>query len=139
MINPSEWDKNDIKPIPKKDKDQRDPLQNRCITIMCCVAKIYSSILTSRLQNFLEKNNILVHEQNGFRAARSCIDHIFVLTTILRNRKSMGLDTFLAFVDYKKAFDSVDRSLLLYKLLKIGVHGNFYKAISAMFYNPSLG
>ena len=135
-LNPTEWDKNNIKPIPKKDKDQRDPLQNRCITIMCCVAKIYSSILTQRLQSFLELNDILVDEQNGFRAARSCIDHIFVLCTVLRNRKSLGLDTFLAFIDYKKAFDSVDRSLLLFKLLKIGVHGNFYKAISAMFLNP---
>ena len=103
---------------------------------MCCVAKIYSSILTTRLQNFLESNNILIDEQNGFRAARSCIDHIFVLTTLLRNRKSMGLSTFLAFVDYKKAFDSVDRSLLLYKLLGIGIFGKFYNAISAMFHNP---
>ena len=135
-LNPTEWDKNNIKPIPKKDKDQRDPLQNRCITIMCCVAKIYSSILTSRLQSFLEKNNILVDEQNGFRVARSCIDHIFVLTTVLRNRKSKGKGTFVAYIDYKKAFDSVDRSLLLYKLLEIGVHGSFYKAISAMFCNP---
>ena len=56
-LNPTDWDKNDIKPIPKKDKEPRDPLQNRCITIMCCVAKIYSSILTQRLQNYLEKNN----------------------------------------------------------------------------------
>ena len=135
-LNPSEWDKNNIKPIPKKDKDQRDPLQNRCITIMCCVAKIYSSILTQRLQKFLESNNILVDEQNGFRATRSCIDHIFVICTVLRNRKSLGQDTFLAFIDYKKAFDSVDRSLLMYKLLKIGIHGNFYNAISAMFQNP---
>ena len=99
---------------------------------MCCVAKIYSSILTNRLHNFLEVNNILVDEQNGFRAARSCIDHIFVLTTLLRNRKSLGLSTFLAFIDYKKAFDSVDKSLLLYKLLKIGIHGNFFNAISGV-------
>ena len=42
---PSDWYNSDIKPIPKKDKDQRDPLNNRCITIMSCVAKIYSSIL----------------------------------------------------------------------------------------------
>ena len=48
----------------------------------------------------------------------------------------MGLGTFLAFVDYKKAFDSVDRSLLLYKLLEIGINGNFFNAISAMFSNP---
>ena len=39
-INPSDWDFSDIIPIPKKDKDARDPLQNRCITIVCCVAKI---------------------------------------------------------------------------------------------------
>ena len=43
-LNPSDWDFSDIIPIPKKDKDARDPLQNRCITIVCCVAKIYSSI-----------------------------------------------------------------------------------------------
>ena len=73
--NPSDWDFSNIIPIPKKDKDARDPLQNRCITIVCCVAKIYSSILNKRLQNYLEKNNILVEEQNGFRAGRSCIDH----------------------------------------------------------------
>ena len=103
---------------------------------MCCVAKIYSSILTRRLQLYLEKNSILVEEQNGFRATRSCIDHIFVLCTILRNRKSLGLSTFLSYVDFKKAFDSVDRSMLLYKLSQIGVKGKFYSAISAMFNNP---
>ena len=82
-LSPSEWDTSDIKPIPKKDKDSRDPLQNRCITIMCCVAKIYSGILNRRLQNYLEKNNILVDEQNGFRASRSCIDHDFQKLSIL--------------------------------------------------------
>ena len=55
-LNPSEWSLSDIKPIPKPDKDQRDPLQNRCISIMCCVAKLYSGILTSRLQSRKEQN-----------------------------------------------------------------------------------
>ena len=112
-FNPSDWDFSDIIPIPKKDKDARDPLQNRCITIVCCVAKIYSSILNKRLQKYLETNNILVEEQNGFRVGRSCIDHIFVMCTVLRNRKLLGQDTFICFIDYKKAFDSVDRNLLL--------------------------
>ena len=74
-LNPTEWDKNNIKPIPKKDKDSRDPLQNHCITIICCVAKIYSGILNHSLQSYLGKKHILVEEQNGFRASRSCIDH----------------------------------------------------------------
>ena len=134
--NPTDWDYSDIIPIPKKDKDARDPLQNRCITIVCCVAKIYSSILNKRLQKYLEKNTLLVEEQNGFRVGRSCIDHIFVMCTVLRNRKLLGKETFLCFIDFKKAFDSVDRNLLLFKLSKIGVHGHMYSAISSLYSNP---
>ena len=135
-FNPSDWDFSDIVPIPKKDKDARDPLQNRCITIVCCVAKIYSSILNKRLQKYLEANKILAEEQNGFRVGRSCIDHIFVMCTVLRNRKMLGKETFLCFIDYKKAFDSVDRNLLLYKLSNIGVTGHMYSAISSLYSNP---
>ena len=51
-LNPTDWDSSNIKPIPKKDKDPRDPLNNRCITIMCYIAKIYSKILNTRLQIF---------------------------------------------------------------------------------------
>ena len=86
-LSPTDWSFSNIKPIPKPDKDPRDPLQNRCISIMCCVAKIFSWILNKRLQKHLESNNLLVDEQNGFRTARSCIDHLFVLVTVLRNRK----------------------------------------------------
>ena len=135
-LNPTEWDYSDIKPIPKKGKDQRDPLQNRCITIMCCVAKLYSRILNTRLQKYLESNNILVEEQNGFRASRSCIDHIFVLCTVLRNRKLSGKETFLSFIDFQKAFDSVDRNFLLFKLSQIGINGHMYNEISSMYSNP---
>jgi hypothetical protein len=135
-LSPMDWNFSDIKPIPKKDKDPRDPLNNRCITIMCCVAKIYSTLLNTRIQKFLDDNSILVDEQNGFRASRSCIDHIFSLVTVLRNRKSQGKSTFISFIDFKKAFDSVDRTLLLFKLSKIGISGHMYWAISSLFKNP---
>ena len=100
--SPSDWDTSDIIPIPKKDKDRRDPFQNRCISIISCVAKVYTSILNKRLQNFLESNNILADEQNGFRAGRSCVDHLFVMCTILRNRKALGKETFYVSQTLKK-------------------------------------
>ena len=64
------------------------------------------------------------------------MDHIFVLTTILRNRKELGKETFLAYIDFKKAFDSVDRNLLMVKLYNIGIKGNIYRAISSLYSNP---
>ena len=106
-------------------------------TIMCCIAKIYSSVITARIQTFIEKNDLLADEQNGFRANKSCIDHIFSLVTILRNRKAQGKATFICFIDYKKAFDSVDRNLLLFKLSKIGIVGKVYNAIRSLYKNPS--
>ena len=66
---------------------------------------------------------------NGFRAGRSCIDHLFVLCTIVRKRKMLGRETFLC-------FSVSDRDLLMYKLHSIGVSGNMYNAISSLFANP---
>ena len=94
-LNPTDWNFSDIKPIPKKDQDPRDPLQNRCISILCCVAKIYSSILNARIQKYLEDNKILADEQNGFRASRSCIDHICVLLLNLEEQKKSKIEYFL--------------------------------------------
>ena len=135
-LSPTDWDYSHIKPIPKKGKDFRIPLNSRCITLMSCVAKLYSKILTSRLSKYVEENNLLVDEQNGFRSSRSCIDHIFVLSTILRNRLALGKDTFCCFIDYLKAFDSVNRIQILFRLSEIGIHGNFYNAISSMYSDP---
>ena len=77
--------------------------------------------------------NILADEQNGFRCNRSCEDHVFSLTTIVQNRLYNEKDTFVAFIDFTKAFDSVDRNLLLYKLLDYNINGNIYFAIKKLY------
>ena len=51
---------------------------------------------------------IYADEQKGFRAKRSCSDHLFTLTSIIRNRKSSGQATYVAYTDAKKAFDKID-------------------------------
>ena len=75
-------------------------------------------------------------EQNGFRKGRSCRDHVFVLTSIIRNRKADNLDTFGCFVDLQKAFDSVDRDLLLWKLFNYNIMGKLYRAIKSIYLHP---
>ena len=77
---------------------------------------------------YLESSNTLADEQNGFRSNRSCDDHIFTLNGIIRNHKTV----FAAFIDLQKAFDFVDRDMLLYKLLLNGVDGKIYFALKSI-------
>ena len=83
---PSDWTKAILTPVPKAGKDHLEPLNHRGISILSCVGKLYSSILNNRIINYCDILELLVPEQNGFRKKRSCQDHIFTVTTIVRNR-----------------------------------------------------
>ena len=131
---PSQWLSSIIKPIPKgSDKDPFTPLNYRGISLISCFSKIYSGLLNSRLNDYLENNNILVDQQNGFRKNRSCEEHIFVLSSAIKNRLNDKKSTFAAFIDLSKAFDSVNREFLFYKLLVNDINGHFYYAVKALY------
>lgn len=61
---------------------------------------------------------IPVLEQAGFRKIRLCIDQIFVLWKILDQANEWSGTTCTAFVDFEKAFDSINRESL-WKILKM--------------------
>lgn len=137
-IIPSVWRKATITPIPKDvTKDKRIPLNYRGISLLSVVSKLYSSVLNDRLKKHLEDQELLVDEQNGFRPKRSCEDHLFTSCTIIRNRLLNKLDTFGTFIDIKKAFDFVDRDILLYNLLSNSINGKFYNSIKAILTDTS--
>lgn len=95
------------------------------ISVPC---KSYCSVLNFRLSKWLEVNDCLCDEQNGFRKGRSCEEHLFSLYSILNDRKIARKSTYVCFVDMRKAFDTVKRDLLWYKLQVIGVRGKFLGA-----------
>ena len=133
-IIPTIWRQAVIKPIPKNSTiDPHLPLQYRGISLLSTVYKLYSSVLNNRIIDVAEENECFAEEQNGFRKHRSCIDHLFTLTSIIRNRKNHRLPTFVAFVDLEKAFDRVDRKLLFYKLRMLGFGGKLYQAVKSIY------
>ena len=75
-------------------------------------------------------------EQNGFRAKRACIDHIYALSSVVRARLEGDKETFVCFVDFQKAFDWVHRDMLQYKLIRSGITGKLYKAIKSLYKSP---
>ncbi len=86
---PSEWRKSIICSIYKeKDLEKRLPSSYRGISLVSCFYKIYRVVLNNRVMLFLECDNKLVDEQNGFRHGRSCEDHLFIISSIIRNNLS---------------------------------------------------
>ena len=84
-------------------RGQSDPL-------LSVVGKVYTRVLTERLVRFAErKGGGIVEEQGGFRPGRGMEDQLFVLTEILRSRGSQRT-TYTAFIDVKKAYDTVWRN-----------------------------
>ena len=72
-------------------------------------------------------NDALSDEQNGFRTDRCCQDHIFALTSTIENRMARKEDTIACFIDFKKAFDCVNRDLLWKKLaVRLGYQASFF-------------
>ena len=109
------------------------PLNYRGISLLSCIGKLYSCILSNRIVSYTNICNILVDEQNGFRKNRSCSDHIFTLSSVIQNRSHENKPTFAAFLDMEKAFDRVNRDLLLLRLLEYGIDGKLYNSIKNMY------
>ena len=80
-------------------------------------------------------SGLLVDKQNGFRQNRSCKEHIYTLTGIIRHQIAKSAPVFASFFDLEKAFDWVDRDLLMYKLLCYGINGKMYKAFLSLYNN----
>ena len=59
--------------------------------------------------------------QNGFRPGKGCIDRLFTVVNMIHNRLMGNKSNFVAFIDLRKAYDSVNRDLLWKKLQRIGI------------------
>ena len=112
-IIPTAWKQGIINPIPKSTTaDRRDPLNYRGITLTSSVYKLYCIILNNRLSTWENENSVIADYQNTFRKPHSTIDQISSLTSIIETRKLRNKDTFAAFIDFKKAYDSIVRDLI---------------------------
>ena len=133
-IIPSEWCSALIHPILKPNTpDPRNPANYRGIALQSVVLKVFCKVLNARLSDWSETNCILSDEQNGFRPDRSCLDHLFVIYSVIGARKLNKLPTFVAFIDLKKAFGSVDRDLLWYRLCHYGIGEKFLDLLKSLY------
>ena len=122
-IVPSDLKKALIKPIKKSKKPRSDPASFRPVSLTSGISKIFERIIKPQVQDFLEINELLSDSQHGFRKKRSCISQLLdhyseVLTDLEKGKVSEVI-----YLDFAKAFDSVDHMILSRELKRIGIKG----------------
>ena len=132
-VVPSEWCTGIIQALFKGKGSDQDPSNYRGITLLSCVGKLFTACLNNRLSKYTEEFKILGNEQAGFRSGFSTVDHIFSLNVIIDYYIKRGKRLYCAFVDYSKAFDTINRAALWEKVINAGVNGKFLKIIYQLY------
>ena len=140
---PGLWAESLIIPLHKKG-DKLDVNNYRGIMISSCVGKVFLKIITKRIDKFMKENDKWCVNQCGFKADHRTDDSLFILHTIFKSYvENKNEKIYIAFVDFSKFFDKINRNFLRYKLLKNGITGPVYDIIKSMYakttYRISIG
>ena len=121
-IIPPDWKIAKVTPLPKAGNSNL--VSNyRPISLLPLLSKLIEKIIHKRIYTYLDNNSLLDHRQGGFRpeysTAKTCSHFVNDLYTAMNNNKF----TIAVFIDAMKAFDTVNHSILLKKMYKLGIKG----------------
>ena len=115
--------------------DVNDPGNYRPISILPIISKVFEKIIYKRMYDFLDENNVLSNCQYGFRknhstehALHDAITH--VCKALNAKKKALGL-----YIDFSKAFDTVQHSILIHKLEHYGIRDRPFQLLSSYLSN----
>ena len=105
----------------------------RGITLLSTLGKLFTKVLYNRLTFWSDTYDIISDSKAGFRKGRGTIDNIFIIQSIVDYSLEQGKKVYCAFIDFRKAFDYLNRDCLWFKLLKSGIRVNMYDIIKHMY------
>ena len=95
----------------------------RPISLLSIFNKLLEKLVSKRLIKFIEKENILFSKQFGFRAKHSIHDVILSITDEIQRAIDEDYYSCGIFLDFSKAFHTVNHTILLKKLEYYGIRG----------------
>ena len=129
---PSDWKNGHLTVLPKKG-DLTKCENYRGIMLLSVPGKIMSKIILNRMKKIVDKK--LRKNQAGFRPNRSCADQITTLRIIIEQSQEWNCPLYINFIDYQKAFDSLDRNSLWKIMAHYGIPQKVIRLVRSMYEN----
>ena len=96
-----------------------------------CSSKVISLIIADRCRSVLKQHG--TDEQNSFLKEKGCVDATFLLKITLQTMKKLNHNTWVVFVGLVKAFDTVNRDMLMKILVRFGLPEHLINAIRYLY------
>ena len=98
----------------------------RLVSVLPVFSKIFEKLMYDRILDFINENNILHKLQFGFRKDHSTSIALMILVDKITKAMHDGEYVLGVFIDFSKAFDTVNHEILLRKLYVYGIRGIAY-------------
>lgn len=109
----------------------------RPINTLPPLEKVLELAVYHQLVAYFNNNNIIIGNQSGFRAKHSCETALQLTIANWNNDIDNNAYVVAVFLDFKRAFETIDRNILIEKLKMYGVGGSVLEWIKTYLSNRS--
>ena len=117
---PDKWKVATVTPIPKT-PNASHPTDLRPISLLPIPGKLLEKHITSKITEFLENKNFFTEKQFGFRKNKSTATALTTFMDDILFQLNKGDLSVVAYLDFKKAFDTINHDILINKLVNAGI------------------
>ncbi|TKR57766.1 hypothetical protein L596_030422 [Steinernema carpocapsae] len=107
--------------------DHLDLKNYRPISLLPTIYKVLSRVISARIDRTLDEAQPI--EQAGFRKNCSTAEHLQAVNQLLEKAREYRVPIFMVFIDFEKAFDSVESNAIWNAAQRQGVHPKLLKLL----------
>ncbi|CAH1255574.1 Hypp1563 [Branchiostoma lanceolatum] len=125
---PRKWKEEMVVPVPKTSKP-KGPEEFRRISLTSCFGKVLEVFVQELLLR--DAGDKILDSQHGFRRGRSTVSALIQTTQAWHDALNANpkMDVHVAFIDFSRAFDTIDHGKLLCSLARMGIRRNLWSCI----------